>query len=136
MVPDEALVTEANSLARQLADGPTLAYAAARRLMHQGWTQPLGEQLDLETQAIARLVPRPMARRACTRSSRSGGNQGARFLPLGRESSQLPDLAQPSRKRLSSRQGPGDASQHVLGIPQRVEARLGGSMRREKNVRE
>ncbi|HEX3247263.1 MAG TPA: enoyl-CoA hydratase-related protein [Chloroflexota bacterium] len=55
VLADDALATEANSIAHQLADGPTLAYAAARQLMHQGWTNPLSKQLDLETQSIARL---------------------------------------------------------------------------------
>ena len=55
VVPDDALFSEADALAHELAAGPTLAFASARQLMSQAWARSLAEQLDHETEAIARL---------------------------------------------------------------------------------
>ncbi len=55
VVPDDALRLEADALARELAGGPTLAFASARQLMSHSWSRSLAEQLDYETEAIARL---------------------------------------------------------------------------------
>jgi 2-(1,2-epoxy-1,2-dihydrophenyl)acetyl-CoA isomerase len=52
VVPDDTLIEAASSLAHDLANGPTLAYAAARQLMHESWMHPLGKQLDNEADTI------------------------------------------------------------------------------------
>jgi 2-(1,2-epoxy-1,2-dihydrophenyl)acetyl-CoA isomerase len=55
VVPDESLRAEADALARELAAGPTQAYAAARQLINEGWLRELGVQLQRETETIATL---------------------------------------------------------------------------------
>jgi 2-(1,2-epoxy-1,2-dihydrophenyl)acetyl-CoA isomerase len=55
VLTDESLRAEADALAHELAAGPTAAYAAARRLMHECWVTDLETQLQLETESIARL---------------------------------------------------------------------------------
>jgi 2-(1,2-epoxy-1,2-dihydrophenyl)acetyl-CoA isomerase len=47
-VDDGALMDEAGALARRLAAGPTLSYAAIKRALGQSATSTLDEQLDLE----------------------------------------------------------------------------------------
>jgi 2-(1,2-epoxy-1,2-dihydrophenyl)acetyl-CoA isomerase len=42
-------------LARQLAGGPTLAFAAAKRLIRGGWSAVLDDQLAREAQSMSRL---------------------------------------------------------------------------------
>jgi 2-(1,2-epoxy-1,2-dihydrophenyl)acetyl-CoA isomerase len=41
------------AFASELADGPTAAFGATKRLVHSGWTSGLETQMELETQAIA-----------------------------------------------------------------------------------
>jgi 2-(1,2-epoxy-1,2-dihydrophenyl)acetyl-CoA isomerase len=53
-VPDAELATAADSLARELAAGPTLAFGAAKKLFHQSTWESLETQMELEAQAIAR----------------------------------------------------------------------------------
>jgi 2-(1,2-epoxy-1,2-dihydrophenyl)acetyl-CoA isomerase len=53
IVPDGELMAQADALAVQLASGPTLAYGAAKRLLHSGWTEPLETQMELESRSIA-----------------------------------------------------------------------------------
>ncbi|HTM62133.1 MAG TPA: enoyl-CoA hydratase-related protein [Burkholderiales bacterium] len=53
VVPDAELLTEADSLARQLAAGATRAYGAAKRLLHHSFAESLETQMELEAQAIA-----------------------------------------------------------------------------------
>lgn len=55
VVPDDQLLSDAQALARDLAGGPTRAYAAAKRLIHSSWTESLESQLELETESIAAL---------------------------------------------------------------------------------
>lgn len=50
------LLGEARSLATDLAQGPTQAYGAAKRLLHAGWTGTLETQMELETRAIADIA--------------------------------------------------------------------------------
>lgn len=52
VVPDDALLVEAEGLARQLASGPTGAFAVAKRLVANSWGASLGEQLGLEGRGI------------------------------------------------------------------------------------
>ena len=53
VLPAESLPDEALALARQLAAGPTRAYAAAKRLLQRSLDQSLETQLEDEAQAIA-----------------------------------------------------------------------------------
>jgi 2-(1,2-epoxy-1,2-dihydrophenyl)acetyl-CoA isomerase len=47
-VDDSKLMTEATALARRLAEGPTLSYAAIKRAINAAATNTLDQQLDLE----------------------------------------------------------------------------------------
>lgn len=53
VVPDAELWSAVDSLARELAAGPTLAIGAAKRLFHQSTWESLETQMELEAQAIA-----------------------------------------------------------------------------------
>ena len=55
VVPDDQLLDEATALAEQIAAGPTIAMGEARRLLHSGLVETLETQMELETQAIARM---------------------------------------------------------------------------------
>jgi 2-(1,2-epoxy-1,2-dihydrophenyl)acetyl-CoA isomerase len=55
VVPDAELLSEAEKLAKELAQGPTLAYGGVKRLLYASLTNPLYEQMDLETEVIAGL---------------------------------------------------------------------------------
>ncbi|MBM3650637.1 MAG: 2-(1,2-epoxy-1,2-dihydrophenyl)acetyl-CoA isomerase [Alphaproteobacteria bacterium] len=48
VVDDADLMTEATALARRLAAGPTLSYAAIKRAINEAATNTLDQQLDLE----------------------------------------------------------------------------------------
>ena len=56
VVEPAALATTANSIAQRWARGPTAAYSAIRRLMLSAATAPLEAQMELETQALAKLA--------------------------------------------------------------------------------
>jgi len=53
VVAPELLAARAEELARSLAQGPTGAFGAAKRLLHGGWNQTLETQMELESRAIA-----------------------------------------------------------------------------------
>jgi 2-(1,2-epoxy-1,2-dihydrophenyl)acetyl-CoA isomerase len=53
VVAPEKLQSRAEELARSLAQGPTGAFGAAKRLLHSGWNQSLETQMELESRAIA-----------------------------------------------------------------------------------
>ena len=53
VVPDAELRPTAEALARELAQGPTKAFGAAKRLFHQATWESLETQMELEAQAIA-----------------------------------------------------------------------------------
>ncbi|HET9489373.1 MAG TPA: enoyl-CoA hydratase-related protein [Methylomirabilota bacterium] len=53
VVPDAELKPAAEALARELAQGPTRAFGAAKRLFHQATSESLETQMELEAQAIA-----------------------------------------------------------------------------------
>lgn len=55
VVPDGEALRHAEMLASQLAQGPTLAYGATKRLLHQGWSETLETQMMAESQAIAAM---------------------------------------------------------------------------------
>ena len=53
VVPDAEFPQALSALARELAQGPTLAFGGAKRLFHQGSHESLETQMELEAQAIA-----------------------------------------------------------------------------------
>ena len=53
VVPDAELAAAAQTLARELAQGPTKAFGGAKRLFHQSTWESLETQMELEAQAIA-----------------------------------------------------------------------------------
>jgi 2-(1,2-epoxy-1,2-dihydrophenyl)acetyl-CoA isomerase len=53
VVPDAELAAEVGKLARELAQGPSRAFGAAKRLFHQSTWESLETQMELEAQAIA-----------------------------------------------------------------------------------
>jgi len=53
VVPDAELRPAVDGLARELAQGPSKAYGAAKRLFHQSTWESLETQMELEAQAIA-----------------------------------------------------------------------------------
>jgi 2-(1,2-epoxy-1,2-dihydrophenyl)acetyl-CoA isomerase len=55
-VPDDALEDRLAAEAERLADGPTAAYAATKRLLVESYDRPLGAQLAAEADAIAELT--------------------------------------------------------------------------------
>ena len=62
VVPDDALEAEAAALARRLADGPTGAYGAVKRLLRESATRGFAEQMDEEARTIAALAAAPDGR--------------------------------------------------------------------------
>lgn len=53
VVPDAEFKAAVEALARELAEGPTKAFGAAKRLLHQSTSESLETQMELEAQAIA-----------------------------------------------------------------------------------
>ncbi len=53
VVAAEKLAEKAEELARFLAQGPTGAFGAAKRLLHGGWNESLETQMEWESRAIA-----------------------------------------------------------------------------------
>ncbi len=53
VVPDTEFTIAVEALARELARGPTKAFGAAKRLLHQSTWESLETQMELEAQAIA-----------------------------------------------------------------------------------
>lgn len=49
----EAVLDEAMSLARSLADGPTFAHGMTKKMLHQEWNMGLDEAIEAEAQAQA-----------------------------------------------------------------------------------
>jgi 2-(1,2-epoxy-1,2-dihydrophenyl)acetyl-CoA isomerase len=62
VVADDALDSAAEELARQLADGPTAAHGAVKRLLRESATRELGAQLGEEARTIAALAASPDGR--------------------------------------------------------------------------
>ena len=56
VVPADALLDEARSLARSLADGPTKAFGGAKRLLETAYSESLETQLDKESRTIASMM--------------------------------------------------------------------------------
>ncbi|MEO0032246.1 MAG: hypothetical protein RIS94_2004 [Pseudomonadota bacterium] len=66
VVAPEDLAGRAEAIARQLAEGPTAAYGAIRRLLASAGSEPLDAQLELEAQALARIAGTADAREGLT----------------------------------------------------------------------
>jgi 2-(1,2-epoxy-1,2-dihydrophenyl)acetyl-CoA isomerase len=62
VVPDAALDAEAAALARRLADGPTHAHGAVKRLLRESATRGFAEQMAEEARTIAALAAAPDGR--------------------------------------------------------------------------
>ena len=53
LVGDDVVLTEAQGLARTLADGPTVAHATTKRCLHLEWDMSLEEAIETEARAQA-----------------------------------------------------------------------------------
>jgi enoyl-CoA hydratase/carnithine racemase len=53
IVASDALVAEADALARSLADGPTFAHGMTKKLLHQEWAMDLDTAIEAEAEAQA-----------------------------------------------------------------------------------
>ncbi len=53
LVAPESVLTEAMSLAAQIAQGPTFAHAMTKRMLHAEWHLPIDAAIDAEAQAQA-----------------------------------------------------------------------------------
>ena len=56
VVPDDQLIAQAESMAIELAHGPTRAYGGVKRLLYGTATNPLYEQMELENESIADMA--------------------------------------------------------------------------------
>jgi 2-(1,2-epoxy-1,2-dihydrophenyl)acetyl-CoA isomerase len=56
VVPDVQLLAQAESMADDLAHGPTRAYGGVKRLLYSAATNPLYEQMELENESIADMA--------------------------------------------------------------------------------
>jgi 2-(1,2-epoxy-1,2-dihydrophenyl)acetyl-CoA isomerase len=66
VVADDAIMDEANALAKQLAQGARLAMAGAKRLLHSGLTETLETQMELEAISLADMARTADAREGIT----------------------------------------------------------------------
>jgi enoyl-CoA hydratase/carnithine racemase len=64
LVAPDALLTEAQALARSLADGPSFAHAMTKKLLHQAWAMDLDAEIEAEAQAQALCMQTADFRRA------------------------------------------------------------------------
>jgi enoyl-CoA hydratase/carnithine racemase len=64
LVDATAVLTEAQSAARALADGPTFAHAMTKKLLHQEWAMDLATAIEAEAQAQAICMQTADFRRA------------------------------------------------------------------------
>ncbi|MFI4903988.1 MAG: enoyl-CoA hydratase family protein [Burkholderiales bacterium] len=64
VVDGDALFADADALARMLAEGPTLAHAMTKRLLHEAWAMDLDAEIDAEAQAQASCMQTEDFRRA------------------------------------------------------------------------
>ncbi|HWA14020.1 MAG TPA: enoyl-CoA hydratase-related protein [Burkholderiales bacterium] len=59
VVPDDRLEEETQRIARRLADGPTGAYAQAKRLLNQSFATPMDQQMEEELLAFSHCARGP-----------------------------------------------------------------------------
>jgi enoyl-CoA hydratase/carnithine racemase len=64
IVASDALVAEADALARSLADGPTFAHGMTKKLLHQEWAMDLDTAIEAEAEAQAICMQTQDFRRA------------------------------------------------------------------------
>lgn len=62
--PSDAVLTAADKLARQLADGPTFAHGITKKLLHQEWNMGVDEAIEAEAEAQAICMQTQDFRRA------------------------------------------------------------------------
>jgi len=79
LVAPEAILAEAQALARSLADGPTFAHGMTKQLLHQEWAMDLDAAIEAEAEAQAICMQTQDFRRAfdafvARRSPRFEGN--------------------------------------------------------------
>jgi 2-(1,2-epoxy-1,2-dihydrophenyl)acetyl-CoA isomerase len=56
VIPDDQLLQQVESMANQLAHGPTRAYGGVKRLLYSTATNPLYEQMELENESIVEMA--------------------------------------------------------------------------------
>ncbi len=56
VVPDDEVLSTSLDLARELASGPTLAFGAVKRLLHETFSETLESQMEREARAIAAMT--------------------------------------------------------------------------------
>jgi enoyl-CoA hydratase/carnithine racemase len=56
LAPPETLLADAEGLARELAQGPTVAHAMTKRMLHEEWNMAVSEAIDAEAVAQARCM--------------------------------------------------------------------------------
>jgi 2-(1,2-epoxy-1,2-dihydrophenyl)acetyl-CoA isomerase len=56
VVDDDRLVDDSWALARELADGPTLAFGRTKALLRNGWNETLESQMESEAQSISSVA--------------------------------------------------------------------------------
>ena len=64
LIAPESLLTEATSLAAQIAQGPTFAHAMTKRMLHAEWHLPIDAAIDAEAEAQAVCMQTEDFRRA------------------------------------------------------------------------
>ena len=64
LVPRDAVFTQALSLAAEIAQGPTLAHAMTKRMLHAEWHLPIDAAIDAEAEAQAQCMQTEDFRRA------------------------------------------------------------------------
>ncbi len=64
LVAADAVLDEAEALARSLADGPTLAHGMTKAMLHREWSMDLDAAIDAEAEAQARCMQTADFRRA------------------------------------------------------------------------
>ncbi|MEN1579687.1 enoyl-CoA hydratase-related protein [Pseudomonas aeruginosa] len=64
VVPGDRLHAEARACAERMTRGAATGFAEARRLLRQSWDKSLSEQLEAETDALARAAAEPAVQRA------------------------------------------------------------------------
>ncbi|MBC5815896.1 MAG: enoyl-CoA hydratase family protein [Candidatus Eremiobacteraeota bacterium] len=64
LFPPEDVLASAHRLAASLANGPTLAHAMTKRMLHEEWDMPLDAAIDAEAKAQAELMLTQDFRRA------------------------------------------------------------------------
>lgn len=62
VVDDDALLSEAESLARKFAEGPSKAFDAIKRLVHSGFVEPMETHMEREARTLSEITSTADAR--------------------------------------------------------------------------